>query len=144
MEISIIESLNKSRYNFVKWTTIGWGLFFGTFILKDFINSHIVRLFVVVLGLSGWIIWTIHLVRYRKLNKIINSDSHLKEALSDELVKHNAKKSMIVGYWTVILTICIFFVISLFFKIPALIVCEVTLYVGILSSLIASLIYNKD
>jgi hypothetical protein len=144
METTIIESLNKSRYNFVKWTTIGWGLFFGIFILKDFINSHIVRIFVVIIGLSGWIIWVISLVRYRKLNKIINSDSHLKEALSDELVNHNAKKSMIVGYWTVLLIICLFFVISLFFKISALIVCEITLYFGILSSLIASLIYNKE
>ena len=39
METSIIEQLDQSRYNLLKWITFGWGIWYATFILKDVINN---------------------------------------------------------------------------------------------------------
>jgi hypothetical protein len=145
METSIIEKLDKSRYNLIKWLTVGWAAWFGTYILKDLINHEliVVQWTTVLVGVIGFILFIINLQKYLRLaSKIKNS--RLNEALNNELIRLNAYKSFFMGFWTVIVIICIFFVLSLFYKISALIVCEITLYFGVLSPLIAGLIYNRD
>lgn len=143
METSMIEKLDKSRYNLLKWFTIGWIIWFGGFIFKDLISNKLILGLIILIGLFGWIIFFVSLIRFRKLGKIVNSDSDLKNALNDELMLHNRNKSFTVGYWTLIILICIFFLLSIFINISSLIVCEITLYIGILSTLVSSLIYNR-
>jgi len=144
METSLIEKLNKSRYNLIKWFTIGWTIWFGGFILKDLISNNLILGLIILIGLFGWIIFSVNLIRLRKLGKIVNSDSDLKNALNDELMLHNRNKSFTVGYWTFSILICIFFALSIFIDISTLIVCEITLYIGTLSTLVSSLIFNRD
>lgn len=139
----MIEKLDKSRYNLLKWFTIGWTIWFGGFILKDLISNKLILGLIILIGLFGWIIFFVSLIRFRKLGKIVNSDNDLKNALNDELMLHNRNKSFTVGYWTLIILICIFFLLSVFINISSLIVCEITLYIGILSTLVSSLIYNR-
>lgn len=139
----MIEKLDKSRYNLIIWFTIGWAIWFGGFILKDLISNKLIFGIIVIVGLFGWIIFTVNLIRLRKLGKIVNSDSNLKNALNDELFLHNRNKSFTVGYWTFSVLICIFFALSIFIDISSLIVCGFTLYFGTLSVLVSSLIFNK-
>jgi hypothetical protein len=140
----MIEKLDKSRYGLLKWLTIGWAMWFGGFILKDFISNTLILGLIIMFGLVGWIMFTVSLIRFRKFAKIVNSDSDLKNALNDELMLHNRNKSVTVGYWVLINVIGIFLVLSIYTDITALIVCEVTLYIGILSVLVSSLKYNRD
>ncbi len=144
METSIIEKLDKSRYNLLKWFTVGWTIWFGGFILKDLISNKLILGLIILIGLFGWIIFSVSLIRFRKLGKIVNSDSDLKNALNDELMIHNRNKSFSIGYWTYSILIGIFLVLSIFTDISALIVCEITLYIGTISILVSSLIYNRD
>lgn len=144
METSLIEKLDKSRFNLIKWFTIGWTIWFGGFIIKDLISNKLVIGLIILIGLFGWIIFSVNLIRLRKLGKIVNSDSDLKNALNDELMLHNRNKSYTVGYWTFSILICIFFALSMFIDISTLIVCEITLYIGTLSALVSSLIFNRD
>ncbi len=143
METSLIEKFDKSRYNLVKWFTVGWTIWFGGFILKDLIGNKLLLGLIILIGLFGWIIFTLSLFRYLRLGKIVNSDNDLKSALSDELSLHNRNKSFKVGYWSLIILIVIFFGLSIFTNITALIVCEITLYIGVLSGLVSSLIFNR-
>ncbi len=143
METSLIEKLDKSRYNMVKWFTVGWAIWFGGFILKDVMSSKIAFILILLIGLLGWIIYAISLLQYIKLGKIVNANHRLKHALSDELTLYNKNKSFKIGYWTLIVLNAIFFGLSIFTNITALIVCEITLYFGVLSGLISSLIYNR-
>jgi hypothetical protein len=144
METSMIEKLDKSRYNLLKWFTVGWTIWFGGFILKDLISNKLIFGLIILIGLFGWIIFSVSLIRFRKLGKIVNSDSDLKNALNDELMIHNRNKSFTIGYWTYSILIGIFFVLSIFTDISALIVCGITLYIGTISILVSSLIYNRD
>jgi hypothetical protein len=144
MKTSLIEQVDKSRYRLLKWQAIGWTIWYGLFIIQGLIHNKIIFGTLLIIGLIGLIVWTINFIQYLKLMKIINSDSDLKEAMNNELYKTYMYKSFYWGFFTFLTTITIFLVISSFFPIKALLVCQITLYFGILSSFIAALIYNKD
>jgi len=144
METSLIEQLDKSRYNLYKWVTIGWAMWYGARIAKDLIDSKLIIGIMVGIGAIGWTLWIVNLIRFLKLGKKINSDSKLKEALNNELHHLYQLKSRSCALITVLVTIGIFLVISSFMKVSGLIVCEVTLYTGVLAGSIAALIYNKE
>lgn len=144
METSSIQKLDKSRYNLIKWLLISWILWFGGFILKDFISNKLIELLINLITIFGCVMWIRSTIQLRIFSKIVNSDSHLKKALNDELALFNRSKSLVVGYWTLIILAGIFFVLSIFTNISAVIVSELILYIGIISPLLSSLIYNKD
>lgn len=144
METSLIEQLNKSRYNLIKWLTIGWSLWVGTYILKDFIQFGLILSALIWIGLLGWVVFIINLVKYLKLNREVRADSLLKEALNDELLQLNRYKSFFIGFIATISAVSIFFTISLFVMIPSLMVCRITIFCGVLAVLIAGLILNKE
>lgn len=144
MENSLIEKMDKSRYNLIKWFTIGWSIWFGGFILKDLISNNFIIVLIILIGLIGWILFAINLLRLIKFGKIVNANSHLKNALNDELMVHNRNKSFVIGFWTFFILMSIFFGLSEFTGISALIVCEIALFTGTLSVLVSSLIYNRN
>jgi hypothetical protein len=144
METSLIERLEKTRYNLLKWLTIGWAIWFGTFILKDIIQNPMIIGAASTVGLMGWIIFSINLIQFLKLKRELNWDPKAKEALNDELHQLNMHKSFQIGYWAVLTTTAVFLGFAEFLEIKALLVTEVTLYLGVLSVLISGLIYNRD
>lgn len=144
MDASLIEKMDKSRYNLLRWLTTGWIIWFGGFIVKDWIdNNKIIFSLLIFIGFIGWILFVVSLINYLKFGKKVNSDSRLKEALNNEMHKANAYKSSFLGFVSTILVICIFLIISFFYNIPAPLVCKIVLFFGISSALIAGLIYNK-
>jgi hypothetical protein len=144
METSRIEQLDQLRYRLLKWSTISWAIWYGTFILKDVIHNHVIMAIVVLIGLPAWLIWTVNLLKILKLGRELRLDRKLNEALNDELHQLNMHKSYQIGYWVVLSTTTVFLCIAEFFEIKALLVTELTLYFGVLSFLIAGLIYNRD
>jgi divalent metal cation (Fe/Co/Zn/Cd) transporter len=143
MEMSLIEKMNKSKYNLIKWFTVGWTIWFGGFILKDLIFNKIILGFIIMAGLTGWVLFVINIFRLKRFVKTVTKSSNLKQALSDELSLYNRNKSFVTGYYILIAMAGVFFALSVFTDITALVVSEVILYVGVLSSLISLLIYNR-
>ncbi len=144
METSLIEKLEKTRYNLLKWLTIGWGIWFGTFILKNLLQNQLILQFATWIGLLGWVIFSINLVKYFKLKRELKWDKKLERALNDELHQLNMFQSFFIGYCIIILVTGILFVLSLYITLPAVLVTEIILYIGVLSVLISGLIYNRD
>ena len=144
METSLIEKYDKLRYNLILWFTIGWAIWFGSFILKDVIDNKIILSTILVIGFLGSIVYAVNLIRINRLSKIINADIKLKSALNDELIISNRKKSFVLGYSVLMLLIGVFYGLSLFFNIKALLICQILVYVGVLSALVSSLIYNRS
>lgn len=144
METSSIEQLYQLRYKLLKWFTIGWAVWFGTFILKDVINNSMIRGSVATLGLIGSVIWIINLLKLQKLGRTLRLDNKLHEALNDELYQFNMHKSILIGYFVVITTTAFLYGISQFLLISGVLAMSIILYFGVLSVLIAGLIYNRD
>ena len=144
METSTIEQLDKSRYKLLKWTTIGWSIWFGAYILKGFIKEPVIINLALAFGLFGWIIFSISLIQFFKLKRELRWNKQMQHALEDELHLFNLHKSYQIGYSVVICMTVLFFGLSLYSSISATIVTELILYFGVLSVLISGLIYNRE
>jgi hypothetical protein len=145
MKTLLIEQFDQSRYNLVKWLTVGWATWFGAYIIKDLMddNSIILQFFTGFAGLIGFVVFVIYLQKYFRLASKVKY-SRLNDALNNELNLIYKYKSVYLGFFVLLGTIGLFFCISPFYQIPAKTVCEVTLYLGILSALTAWLIYNRE
>lgn len=144
METSKIEQLDKLRFNLLKWLTIGWAIWFGSFVFKNLINQPAVTSVLGWIGLLGWAIFIINLIQYLKLRRELRKDPKMHAALNDELRQLNLQKSFFVGFWVTIGTTIAFFALSEFFNLQVVLVIETILYLGVLSVLISGLIYNRD
>jgi len=145
METSMIEKLDKTRYNLLKWLTVGWAVWFGTYILKDLINSEFIILdfLLGLVGLIGFVFFAVNLQKYIRLGSKVKN-SRLRDALNNEMNQIYKYKSAYIGVKVLLASIALFFVVSIFYPISAKLVCELTLYSGVLSILISGLIYNRD
>lgn len=143
METSLIEKFDKARYNLIKWITIGWIAWYGTFILKDLINNSVILGLMVVVGLAGWILFMVNLINLIRLGKKINVDLKLKEALSNEMYQFYLLKSTAWGFSIVMATVCALIGVTAFYQLSSLIAFEFILLAGVSSFLTANLIYNK-
>lgn len=145
MEISQIEQLDNSRYKLIKWLTVGWAAWFGTFIMKDLVNDRLifVQISIGFVGLVGFLFFIINLQKYLRLASKIKY-SRLNDALNNELHQIYKYKSFRWGFIVIVGIIGVFYITSLFYQISAKLVCEITLYLGVLSFLVSGLIYNKD
>ena len=143
MKLSTIDSLNKLRYNFLKRLTIGWIFGFGGFILKDFIVNQIALGIILFVVLLGWLLFSITLFSFVKLEKKIQENKGIKHALYHKSILYNRYNSIAVGFWTLLILISGFLAFSFFVNISTTVVCELILYIGIASTLISSLIFNR-
>lgn len=140
-----MEKLDNARYSLLKWLTVGWAIWFGTYILNDLINSELIilDLFIGLVGLIGFVVFILNLQKYIRLGSKVKN-SRLSGVLNNEMHQIYKYKSAFIGVKVLLAAIMLFFVISLFYPISAKLVCELTLYSGVLSILISGLIYNRD
>lgn len=143
MATSTIEQLDQFRYNNIKWFTISWAIWYGAFIIKNVLTNKIFVLVIIAIGLTSWIFWVINLYRFITLGIVVNNDPVLKSALNDELMQHNRLRAFTIGYWVTTIVIGVLLIFALFTNISAQLVCEIALYIAVLSGLISSLIYNR-
>jgi hypothetical protein len=144
MEALIVEQLDRSRYKAIKWFTVGWGMWLGLYLFMYLAVNPVFKTILLVVGLAGWIIWTINLIKVYRLGKIMNADETLRNALNDENHQQNIHKSFVAGYAVTLATIAILMVIAAFFKVSATLALFISLYIGVLSVLLASLFYNRE
>ena len=133
METSMIEKLDKARYNLVKWLTFGWAVWFGAYILRDLINSKLIILDLLIwfVGLIGFVFFIVNLQKYIRMGSKVKN-SRLNGALNNEMHQIYKYKSAYVGVKVLLVTITLFFAVSFFYPISAKLVCELTLYLGVL------------
>ena len=143
MESSLIEKFDKERYLVIQLITIGWAIWFGSQILQDLITTMSIRLIVVFVGLIGFSLFIVALIKQFKLARKVNSSYILKEALSNEMYRLYAYKSAFVGFWAILITSGCLYIISTFYDIPALLACKFILFFGCLATFIATLVYNR-
>jgi len=145
MKTSLIEQFDQSRYNLVKWLTVGWAAWFGTYILKDLIDNNLIFLQILVgfVGFIGFVFFAVNLQRYFRLASKVKY-SRMNDALNNELNLVYKYKSISIGFFVLLGTTGFFYGIAPFHEIPVKIVCEVILYLGVISTLTAWLTYNRD
>ena len=79
-----------------------------------------------------------------KLKRELRWNKKMRGALEGELHQYNLLKSFQVGFFVIIGVTAAFFMLSLFYTIPSLLVTKVIIFLGSLAVLISKIIYNRD
>jgi len=144
METSMIEKLDEARSSFLKWATVGYAIWFGTYIVTDLLKLPEVPSVIQWIRILGWLILAVSGLRAIKLKRELRWDKKMRGALEGELHQYNLRKSFQMGFFVVMGVTAVFLMFSLFYTIPALLVTKVILYFGGLAVLISKIFYNRD
>jgi len=144
METSMIEKLDKARSSFLKWATVGYAIWFGTYIVADPFFLPEIPSVIQWIRILGWLILAISGLRAMKLKRELRWNKKMRGALEGELHQYNLRKSFQMGFFVVMGVTAGFLMFSLFYTIPALLVTKVILYLGGLAVLISKMFYNRD
>ena len=144
METSMIEKLDNARSSFLKWATLGYTIWFGTYIVADPFFLPEIPSVIQWIRILGWLILLVSGLRAMKLKRELRWDKKMQGALEGELHQYNLRKSFQMGFFVVMGVTSVFFMLSLLYTIPALLVTKVILYLGGLAVLISKMFYNRD
>jgi predicted membrane channel-forming protein YqfA (hemolysin III family) len=144
METSMIEKLDNARSSFLKWATVGYTIWFGTYIVADPFFLPEIPSVIQWIRILGWLILVVSGIRAMKLKRELRWDKKMQGALEGELHQYNLHKSFQMGFFVVMGITAVFLMLSLFYTIPALLVTKVILYLGGLAVLISKMFYNRD
>jgi len=144
METSMIEKLDNARSSFLKWATVGYTIWFGTYIVADPFFLPEIPSVIQWIRILGWLILLVSGLRAMKLKRELRWDKKMQGALEGELYQYNLRKSFQMGFFVVMGVTSVFLMLSLFYTIPALLVTKVILYLGGLAVLISKMFYNRD
>lgn len=144
METSMIEKLDTARSSFLKWATVGYAIWFGTYIVADPFFMAEIPSVIQWIRILGWLILLVSGIRAMKLKRELRWDKKMRGALEGELHQYNLRRSFQMGFFVVMGVTAVFLMFSLFYIIPALLVTKVILYLGGLTVLISKMFYNRD
>ena len=140
----MIEKLDNARSSFLKWATIGWAIYFGTYIVTDLLKLPEPHNLLSWIRILGWLVLIVSTIRFLKLKRELNWDYKMKYALEGELHLYNLRRSFQIGFYVVMGITVVFFGLSLYFTIPVLLVTKVIIYFGVLAVLISKMFFNRD
>jgi hypothetical protein len=96
-----------------------------------------------MIGLVSLVLLAIVLTRFIRLSSKIRN-SKFNEALNNELFQLYRNKALAWGFWSFTFCLLALLPLSYLFDISAKLACLITLYTGVLASLVAGLIYNHN
>ncbi|HLO58629.1 MAG TPA: hypothetical protein VK179_07795 [Bacteroidales bacterium] len=145
MTTPTIDQLDSRRYSLFLYITVCWTIWFGIFVFNELITdrSFVMDLIQGIIGSVSFFFLVLVFINYWRLSSKIRN-SRLNEAVNNELYEVNKFKSLARGFWSLLICLALFLGLSYFFTISAKLVCIVTIYAGVLSTLISALIYNRE
>ena len=138
------DDLDKLRNRQILGFLIGWVLWYGTLIMRDYISNKTIFNILLSVGLIGNIIFVFYIIKLIRLSNFLNKNDEKKKALNDELWKENSSKSFSWGFILTMFTTIFLLVISVFCPLSAIVICEIILFVGVVSFLSSFLIFNRN
>lgn len=88
--------------------------------------------FVIVLGLAGFAVWIVSLVRLLRATP----DPRTRVVLDDELTRHNRQRSVLVGYWLMLTTAAGALALASVMSVPAIHALRAVIVVGVAGPLL--------
>lgn len=143
METNLIEKYDKSRMKILIGIAIGWGMYYGIFILNDLIHSSVIIATLNLIGMMGLALYMYGLIKMIQIKRLVKKDPQLHNALNNELIILNRRKAYAVGFWTMLISVSIGLLFVGYINIPAKLILELILFVGIMALIISFIILNK-
>lgn len=138
----LVEQFEKQRTRLLKLQLVGYILGFGTWTLKHFL-PHPYDLHVTPIILLGGLIWMLGQWRMLKYWQRLKRQPSLEPMLNDELIVSYRFKAFAVGFAAMMLTQGLIAVWSSFWPFSALLGANLSIFVGVVASMLAFLIYDR-
>jgi hypothetical protein len=142
METNLIEKYDKSRTKILIGIAIGWSIYYGIFILNDVIHNVVVMAILNIIGLIGLALYMYGLIKMIQIKRKLKNDPVLQSALNNEWIILNRRKAYAVGFWTMLISVTLGLLLVVFINIPAKIILELILFVGIMALILTFIILN--
>ena len=142
METNLIEKYDKSRTKILIGIAIGWSIYYGIFILNDVIHNVVVMAILNIIGLIGLALYMYGLIKMIQIKRKLKNDPDLQSALNNEWIILNRRKAYAVGFWTMLISVTLGLLLVVFINIPAKIILELILFVGIMALILTFIILN--
>ncbi len=143
MKNSIVEKYALRKKRSIIWFTSGWSIWYGSFIIKDFIRDPYLLGAIVLLGLLGGVLFAKNLLGMFRLKKQIAAQKGLEEVLNDEMVQYNRLMAFRTSYLITLALIGIMNLIAVFMSSGNVITLQILLFTAVLSGLISFIFYDK-
>lgn len=143
METNLIEKYDKSRTKLLIGIAIGWGIYYGIFILNDVIHNSFLIASLNIIGMLGLALYVYGLIKMIQIKRIIKKDPELQHAFNNEWIILNRRKAYAVGFWTMLISVTTGLLLVVFINIPAKLILELILFLGIMALIITFIVLNK-
>jgi|GEM_PF-3452507 len=142
------EHYNKNRRRTLIGFTVSFAIWWGTITLTSIFPSikEIAWLYLslTVIGIAGWIYWTIQLLKIERVKKDMKKDPELCVALNDEFYQHLRLKSFTYAFFVMTLLQAILLLINTFATMTAESILKINLLVVVLAPLITFILLEND
>ena len=142
------EMLNLNRKKMLIGCIIGFSVWQGSRTIISLIpgveNVKSILLSIIMIGLIGWGYWAFYLFKMLKIMRELKQNPLLAESLNDEFYKHIRLKSFTIGFWILLITQSLLFFINMTYALPFEAVFNINILAGVLSPLIAFILYDHE
>lgn len=142
-ESLLAEKLEQERSKWLLLCLLGFILWDSIRILHGYILQTLPDMLMIPLELLGGLLWMISLVQIFRLGKRIHSNPLLQRMLNDELVRSNRMNAWKTGFIVVLGTQAALLVVHMFHPFSAALGAEISIFLGVVSSIAAFISLNK-
>ena len=144
--MDFVEKYDKLRLLYAKTFAISfmiWHALF-TYTLNFSIENRPLKILIITIELAAALVWGVYLIKLQRLSKKINRNKELRDALNNELHKHLGLKSARVALISFIVSIGILIGLLSVLDIPAILICQILLFIVISSLFISNIIFHNN
>lgn len=145
MEAKLIEKLDRRRFTYQLWFTIGMTMLLPDLLYHDLIEDHAVEHVSGVMAFVGFVLFIVFTVKNLRNEKEIKSSPELKAALNNEMVRMHKRKSYVWAASTALVVSLIMDALaSCFFpQMTVHMVCMTVYFATALAGMIVRLVYMR-
>ena len=144
MKAQEIEKYDKIRSNMLIGATVGLTIMFSTVVFYDFLQGTFVQNIMKVIGIIGLCIFLYSMIRIQLIKQLIRKNPDLKAALKNEWILHNLQKARAIAFFFVFISLIISCFLVIHTAIPALLLMEICLLIGVLAVQISFAFFNRE
>ncbi len=144
MDAKLIEKMDRLRCRYLLWATVGYAIFNGALLVQQMVPDRNVRLILALLQIPFVVLFFTGLLLLNQNRRKIASIPGMKQALGNELVGFYTLKSLKWGFLATLVSAVVIYMLPLFMTVFTVkTACLTIIYIGVLTTLIAQLIYLK-
>ena len=141
-----IEEYDRLRLRYYIRYAISFIIWYGffTYTFNFSIENNILRIVIIFIEILFAVLFSIYVVKYKLLFKKIKNNKEIYDALNNEFYRHLALKSIRIAFIVFLFSNGIFLTILPFIEIPAILVCQLLLFIVTSAGFISYYIYQKE